>query len=181
MKATVKEYNLPVDYCACMVAILLARQQVDSSNAEMLRSAVKLSDKLNLLPFADTANFYVDSDALQHGLSIFQRLMDERGLLVVPESLEAETVRNFFHLKFAQGVVKVKFLGYVSSPENETASDLLGRMRSIRDGLERKSNYPESFRTSPSSVFSDLSLPMITSIRAPLTAKVIVPAKRPKK
>ena len=90
-------------------------------------------------------------------------------------------MRDFFHLKFAQRVVKVKFLGYVSSPENETVSDLLGRMWSIRDELMRKSNYPESFRTSPSSVFSDLYLPMIMSIRAPLTAKVIVPEKRPKK
>ena len=95
MKAAVKEYNLPVDYCACMVAILLARLQVDSSNAEMLWSAVKLSDMLNLLPFAETANFYVDSDALQHGLSIFQRLLNKRGLLLVPEGLEAQTVRVF--------------------------------------------------------------------------------------
>ena len=73
-----KDYNLSVDYCACMVAILLARHQVDSSNAEMLWSAVKLSEKLNLLPFADTANFYVDSGALQHRLLIFQRLLNKR-------------------------------------------------------------------------------------------------------
>ena len=181
MKAAVKEYNIQVDYCACMVAILLARHQVDSSNANIVWSAVNLSEKLNLLPFSETANFYVDSDALQHGMSIFQRILNKRGLLIVPEGLEIQPVKDFFDLKAAQRVVKVKFLGYSSTPEDETASDLLDRIRSIRDELLRKSNYPESLHASPSSVFSDLYLPLIILQRAPVIVKDVVHDKRPKR
>ena len=181
MKAVIKLYNIQVDYCACMVAILLARHQVDSSNANILWSAVNLSEKLNLLPLSDTANFYVDFDALQHGMSIFQRVLNKRGMFVVPGGLEIPAVEDFFNLKSAQRVVKVKFLGYSSSPENETVFELLGRIRSIRDDLLRKSNFTESLHMSPSSVFSDLFLPVIISMRAPVKVKDVVPDKRPRR
>ena len=181
MKATVKEYNIQVDYCACMVAILLARHQVDSSNASVVWSAVNISEKLNLLTFLETANFYVDSDALLHGVSIFQRILNKRGMLIVPEGLEIQPVKDFFDLKAAQRVVKVKFLGYISTPEDETVSELLDRIRSIRDELLPKSNYPESLHASPSSVFSDLYLPLIILQRAPVIVKDVVHDKRPKR
>ena len=181
MKAAVKEYNIQVDYCAYMVAILLARHQVDSSNANIVWSAVNISENLNLLPYSETANFYVDSDALQHGMSIFQRILNKRVMLIVPEGLESQPVKDFFDLKAAQRVVKVKFLGYSSTPEDETVSELLGRIRSIRDELLRKSNYPESLHASPSSVFSDLFLPLIIRQRAPIIVKDVVPDKRPKR
>lgn len=83
-----------------MVAILLARHQVDSSNANNLCSAVNF-EKLNLLPLSDTANFYVDSDALQHEITIFQRVLNKRGMLVVPEGHEVPAVKDFFDLKSA--------------------------------------------------------------------------------
>lgn len=181
MKAVIKLYSIQVDYCACMVAILLARHQVDSSNANILWSAVNLSEKLNLLPLSDTANFYVDSDALQHGMSIFQRVLNKRGMLVVPEGHEIPAVKDFFDLKSAQRVVKVKFLGYSSFPENETVFKLLGRIRSIRDDLLRKSNFTESPHMSPSTVFSDLFLPVIISMRAPVKVKDVVLDKRPRR
>jgi hypothetical protein len=71
MSGKIKEYQLSVDYCAFMVAILLARHVSDISNTAVQWSALELSEKLNNLPFALTANFHVDSNALQHGLSLF--------------------------------------------------------------------------------------------------------------
>ena len=115
MKAAVKEYNIQVDYCACMVAILLARHQVDSSNANVVWSAVNISEKLNLQPFSETANFYVDSDALQHGMSIFQRILNKRVMLIVPEGLEIQPMNDSCDLKAARRVVKIKFVGYSST------------------------------------------------------------------
>lgn len=88
-------------------------------------------------------------------------------MLIVPEGHETQPVKGFFDLKAAQRVLKVKFLGYSSTPEDETVSEVLGRIRSIRDELLRKSNYPESLHASPSSVFSDLFLPLIIRQRAP--------------
>lgn len=111
MKAKLKDYQFSVVYCACMVAILLARHTVDRTNAEVNWSAAKMSENLNRLPLSGSASFYVDADGLQHGMSIFQKLLNRRGLLVVPTGYDIKVVRDFFDLEGAQRTVKVKFLG----------------------------------------------------------------------
>ena len=71
MVAELKEYQLSVDYCAFMVAILLARHVADRSNTDVQWSALEVSEILNILPLAESANFHMDSNALQHGFSLF--------------------------------------------------------------------------------------------------------------
>ena len=63
MKVQIKEYQLAVDYCAFMVAILLARHVADERNAVVQWSAAELSEKLNKLPLAQCASYYVDCNA----------------------------------------------------------------------------------------------------------------------
>lgn len=61
------EYRPSVDYCAFMVAILLARHGVNKENSEKQWSGAEISEELNDLPYSSSADFYVDSEARQHG------------------------------------------------------------------------------------------------------------------
>ena len=56
----------------------------DRFNTEVQWSALELSEKLNSLPLAQSANFHVDSNALQHGFSLFQQILNKRGTLLIP-------------------------------------------------------------------------------------------------
>ena len=174
MVGLLKEYQLSVDYCAFMVAILLARHVADRSNSDVQWSASDLSEKLNNLPQAHSANFHVDSNALQHGLSLFQQILNKRGTLLIPVGQEIEPVKDFFDLEASSKTLKIKFLGYIYPPSDETPAELSERILRIRNDLLRRSNYPVSPHFSPSSVFSDLFLPMIIGIRAPVVIAEVV-------
>ena len=47
-----KEHFLSVDYCAFMVAILLARHEVNNKNSEKQWSSAEISEELNTLAYA---------------------------------------------------------------------------------------------------------------------------------
>ena len=174
MKGEAHEYRLSVDYCAFMVAILLARHEVNRENSEKQWSGAEMSEKLNNLPYSSTADFYVDSEALQHGLSIFQKQLNKRGLIAVPVAYNREHLRDFFDLVAAQRLIQIKFLGYNESPEGESECDLLSRILAIRNDLLCKSNYAPSSNPTPSSVLGHLYHPMIISQRYPKGEKKIV-------
>ena len=95
-------------------------------------------------PLAESANFHVDSNALQHGFSLFQQILNKRGTLLIPVGGELEPVNDFFDLKAAGRTLKIKFLRYNYPPSEETPPELLERILRIRNDLLRKSNYPES-------------------------------------
>jgi hypothetical protein len=158
MKGKVKDYLLSVDYCAFMVAILLARHEVNNNNSEKQWSAAEISEELNNLPYSETTNFHVDTDALQHGMSIFQRQLRRRGLLAVTICSDALGVRDFYDLVGATRMIEIKFVGYQRSPEHETESDLLTRILAIRTDLLFKNNYATRFHPSPASVLYELRL-----------------------
>ena len=157
-----------------MVGILLARHEVNKSNSEKQWSAAEISQELNNLPYAATANFHVDSDALQHGMNIFQRQFRNRGVLTVKMGSETIGVQDFFDLVGATRMIELKFLGYQQSPEHESESDLLRRIIAIQNDLPLKNNYPPSFYSSPASVLCDLHLPMILGLRAQKVEKGVV-------
>jgi hypothetical protein len=75
MVGLMKEYQLSADYRA--LAILLARHTTDKSNTDIQWSAHELSEKLKNLQLAHSANLHVDSDPLQHRLSLFQRILNK--------------------------------------------------------------------------------------------------------
>jgi hypothetical protein len=186
MKGRVKEYLLSVDYCAFMVAILLARHEVNNNNSEKQWSAAEISEELNNLPYSETTNFHVDTDALQHGMSIFQRQLRSRGLLAVTMCSDALGVRDFYDLVGATRMIEIKFVGYQRSPEHETESDLLSRIFAIRTDLLFKNNYSTRFHPSPASVLYELHLPMIRSLQVerkdvPASKKVRMSRKSPSK
>ena len=168
MKVQIKEYQLAVDYCAFMVAILLARHVADESNAVIQWSAAELSEKLNKLPLAQCASYYVDCNALQHGLSFFQRVLNKRGALLIPVGNMIEPVQGFLNLVATSRTLKIKFLGYMQPPFDETSLELSDRILRIRNDLLSQSSYAESSHPSLTSLFSDLFLPMIISMRAPI-------------
>lgn len=178
-----KEYLLSVDYCAFMVAILLARHEVNSNNSEKQWSAAEISQELNKLPYGATTNFHVDTDALQHGLSIFQRQLRSRGFLAVTMG-SAVGAKDFYDLVASTRMIEIKFVGYQKSPEHETESDLLCRILAIRTDLLLKSNYTISCHPSPASVLYELHLPMIRILQAQkvhATKKVRMSRKSPSK
>ena len=166
MKGKVKEYLLFIDYCAFMVAILLARHEVNNKNSEKQWSSAEISEELNNLAYGATTNFHVDTVALQHGMSIFQKQLRNRGLLAVTMGSDALGVRDFYDLVGATRMIEIKFVGYQKSPEHETESDLLCRILAIRTDLLLKNNYPILFHPSPASVLYELHLPMIRSLQA---------------
>ena len=166
MKCKVKEYLLSVDYFAFMVAILLARHEVNKSNSEKQWSSAEISEELNNLAYGATTNFHVDNVALQHGMSIFQKQLRNRGLLAVTMGSDALGVRDFYDLVGATRIIEIKFVGYQKFPEHETESDLLCRILAIRTELLLKLNYPTPFHPSPASVLYELHLPMIRSLQA---------------
>ena len=174
MKSEAHECRLSVDYCAFMVAILLARHEVNRENSEKQLSGAEISEKLNDLPYSSTADFYVDSEALQHGLSIFQKQLNRRGLRAVPIAYGRKQLRDFFDLVAAQRLVQIKFLGYNKSSEDESECDLLSRILAVRNDLLCKSNYAPSSNSTPSSVLGHLYHPMIMSQRYPKDEKKIV-------
>ena len=77
----------------------------------------------------------MDSDALQHGLNIFQRQLRNRGLLTVTMGSNATGLRDFFGLVGATRMIEIKFLGYKKPPEHESESDLLPRILATRNDL----------------------------------------------
>jgi hypothetical protein len=160
----VKEYLLSVDYCAFMMAILLARHAVNN-NSEKQWSAAKIRGEFNNLPYSERTNFHVDTDALQLGMSIFQRQLRSRGLLAMTMGSDALGERDFYDLVGATRMIEIKFVGHQRSPEHETESYLLCRILAIRTDLLCKNNYATRCHPTPASVLYELHLPMIRSLQ----------------
>lgn len=59
MKAKAKEYELVIDYCAFMVAIVIARHVVNLANIHGQWSADQLAASLNSLQYSETPNLRV--------------------------------------------------------------------------------------------------------------------------
>lgn len=74
-----KDYDIIIDYCACMVSISLATPLVDAFNVSNEWSARQLSDHLNSRShLSSCSNFFINSVALMHGfivsgLSLFRK------------------------------------------------------------------------------------------------------------
>ena len=161
VKAKQKDYVLSVGYCAFMVAIMIARHTVNNSNLRIQWSAEELSEKLNLLTHTLSANFFVHPHALKHGLTIFQKQINKRGILAIPDATSLKAVPEFFDQDSILISVEVKFVGYYEAPENESEEELLGRIKTIRDDLLCKNNYHPSSHSTPASAFGDLYLPTV--------------------
>ena len=164
VKANQKDYVLSVDYCAFMVAIMIARHTVNNSNLSIQWSAEELSENLNLLTHTQSANFFVHPHALKHGLTIFQKQINKRGMLAIPDATLSKAIPEFFDQHSILRSVEVRFVGYYEAPENESEKELLDRIKVIRDDLLCKNNYHPSTHSTPASAFGDLYLPTVKQI-----------------
>ena len=161
VKANQKDYVLSVDYCAFMVAIMIARHTVNNFNLRIQWSAEELSENLNSLTHTQSANFFVHPHALKHGLTIFQKQINKRGMLAIPDATLSKAVPEFFDQNSILRSVEVRFVGYYEAPENESEKVLLDRIKGIRDDLLCKNNYHPSTHSTPASAFGDLYLPTV--------------------
>jgi hypothetical protein len=180
MKAMEKEYELVIDYCAFMVAIVLARHVVTVANIKVQWSAEQLALSLNKLDYSNTPNLRVHTLALKHGISLFKTLIsknDGYGNTVVPMNYKGRGPLEYFTLAASKRTFEVIF-GSVSSPRAiESQESLMCRVLSIRDHLMSKSNYKPSpnYTTyhSASSVYAALYIPLILEMEKPVTVSTV--------
>lgn len=95
-KSKIKPLTAFIDYCCFNLSIVIARLQINVGNVNEQWSTVTLISKLNSLPYTDSANFYVNSIALSHGLLIFQKTLKYFGLDTVQIFQCRSTMINLF-------------------------------------------------------------------------------------
>jgi hypothetical protein len=64
-----KIYDLPTDYCAFMVAIVLVRLVINKEDIGVPFKVEEIAEIVNILPHSKSANFYVNPVALKHGMN----------------------------------------------------------------------------------------------------------------
>jgi hypothetical protein len=153
-----KDLDAVVDYCCFTLAIVMARLQIDYDNIEEQWSSVSVCAKLNLLPFADGPNFFINSSALSHGLLIFQKALRFFGLQSIPIYQDGKAVLPYFSLNYSRMSIEFK-CNAVTNPKTEQG-DLLSDILSNRNLLLKRSNYSYLERNTPSEAFGFLYLEM---------------------
>lgn len=103
-----KELDAVTDYCCFTVAIVMARLQIDFDNINEQWSSTSLCEKLNLLPYTDGPNFFINSSALSHGLIIFQRTLRYVGLQSIPICQEGKAVLPYFSLNYSRMSIQMQ-------------------------------------------------------------------------
>ena len=163
MKPVIKDYNLTIDYCALMVAIVIIFHEVNAANASLQWCAEELAGILNALPRAQHANFHVNPLALKQGLLLFKRYLIKWGITAIDMYQEEKRSLEFFDRGESRRSVEVKFGMYQSMSESTDDSDILTQVSKIRDKLLLLGGYERSFHETPCSVFGSLYLPLATA------------------
>ena len=162
MKRPPHDYDLVIDYCSCMVAIATVRHIVDSSNVDIQFSAEDLSGELNILPYSNGPNLYIDHLALKHGFQRFRTFLTSHGIANFAVFNEDKYLKAYFNLDGSNRSTEVKFSTYSSPLEDDSEITLLKTVMSLRDIILTKSNYKRSPHPNPSSVFGHLHFLAIT-------------------
>ena len=120
-----------------MVASILARYDSKLIGNDIQWTASELCEKLNKsLPknSATKADLFVDTVALSHGLSLFQKQLNKMGLDAIIVSTKSKSVPDNFDLTGAQRTIEIKISNYDNSgrPELEPFADLMARRRRFR-------------------------------------------------
>ena len=164
MKAKAKEYELVIDYCAFMVAIVIARHVVNLANIHEQWSADQLAASLNILQYSETPNLRVHCLALKHGLQIFTRSISRGGHTTVLMLHVDRGPIEYFTLEASRRSTEVIFASLYDPLFDESQDIVMSRVAIIRDELMLRSNYGISSHHSASSVFAALYLPLISEI-----------------
>lgn len=162
--AQTKDYELVIDYCAFMVAIILGRHAVTPENVNKQWSAEKLAASLNTIPYSDTPNLRVHALALTHGMQIFHKRISKRGHTAVPPLRLGKALQEYFTLKTSIRSTEIVFASMNNPSVTESVDSVMSRVLIIRNELLMKSTYNMSPHNSVSSVYAALYLPLITEM-----------------
>jgi hypothetical protein len=135
--AHLKDYNLVVDYCACMVAASIVRHLVVANNVHIQWSADQLKESLNDTALRRDPNFYIDGIALSHGFLMFRKDLAKRGITVIEIFQDDKCVPSYYDMKASRMSIEVKFTAYHTphSVEADSVKELLfGTMLVVPDG-----------------------------------------------
>ena len=163
MKAIVKDYNLTVDYCAFMLAIVIVCHSVHAVNTNYQWSAEEISQILNELPRAKHPNFHVNPVALKQGLILFKRHLHKWGISTIEMYQDEKKSLEFFDLEESRRSIEMKFGTYQSLNEEVDERDVLSMILNVRNKLLLLGSYEKSTHESPCSVFGSLYLPLVTN------------------
>jgi hypothetical protein len=153
---SLKKYELVVDYCACMVAIVIARQKVDVSNANLQWSASQLEQSLNSTTLGNNPDYYINGLALSHGFLMFRKDLVRRGINVVEIFQEEKCIPCYHDKKFSRMSLEIKFTAYHEPHLAEV--DLLRYILQLRNDILKRNRYEQSPYSSPSLVFGVIQI-----------------------
>ena len=152
-----KDYDIIIDYSACMVSISLTTHLVDVLNVSNQWSARQLSEHLNSRShLSSCSNFFINSVALMHGFILFRRELTRRGILIIKMYQEEKAVPSYHHLKQSRMSIEIKFSSYFTPHLSE--ADLLNDIILLRNDLLKRNKYEASRYSCPSSVFGNIEL-----------------------
>ena len=152
-----KDCDIIIDYCACMVSISLTTHMVDAEIVSNQWSARQLSGHLNSRSHvSSSSNFFINYVALMHGFILFRRELTRRGILVIEIYQEEKALPTYYHLKQSRMSIDVKFSSYFTPHLSE--ADLLHDIVSLRNDLLKRNKFEASRYSCPSSVFGDCRL-----------------------
>ena len=154
--AKLKGYEVVVDYCACMLAIVVARHIVDVHNVNVQWSASQLERSLNDTTLGCNPNFSIDGLALSHGFLMFRKDLIRRGLSVIDIFQEEKCVPSYHDLKFSRMSIEIKFNAY--HVPHLIEADLLSYILLLRNDILKKNKYESSPYSFPSLVFGVIQI-----------------------
>ena len=142
-----------------MVAIVLSRIIIEDDDIGRQWCAEELSEKLNIMPWNNSADFHVDSIALKHGLCLFKKLIQNRGVNTIEVFKEDSGLSTYYNLRESRRSIELKFITCRPINEVSTSNDILNDIIRIRDEIAKQYKYEKSIHCTPSSVFVAIHLP----------------------
>jgi hypothetical protein len=160
-KGELRTCDLPTDYCAFMVAIVLVHLVVNKEDIGIQFAAEELSKIVNLLPHSSSANFYVNSVALKHGMCLFKREISKRGINTIEVFKEERGLIKFFNFESNQRSIELKFESFRHTTGGATQIEIIHDISKCRDEILRAYKFEKSIYQSASSVYGDLHMPSL--------------------
>lgn len=157
--AKLKEYEVVVDYCACMVAITIGRHMVDMNNTNVQWSASQLEQSLNDTRLGNNPDFYIDGLALSHGFLLFRKDLARRGITMIEIFQDDKCVHSYYDMKASRMSIEVKFTAYHTPHPVE--ADLLSFIVLLRNDVLKRNKYDTSPYLFPSIVFGVMQINLL--------------------
>ena len=144
-----------------MVAIVLSRIIICDQDIGLQWQAEELTDVLNELPYSSSADFHVDSTALKHGLCLFKKFIQNRGVNTIEMFQKERGLQKYFSLTESRRSVELKFIASRRPDVEACPNEILKDIILIRDDITKQYKYEKSIYSSPSSIFIGMHMPLV--------------------